>query len=153
MPAVVLEGSVLVNLAKPNKNQSFKDYETDVFYPQIRKQINKYSVQRVYIVFDTYKDQSLKASTQVKRGKGIHRKVLDKSVAPTNWRSFLRLDKNKTELFRYLPTTIIHCRDRGDVIMICVCVMTLVSVAAMSEICRTSNLAIMRKQILECFCM
>ena len=37
VPAVVLEGSVLVNLAKPKKNQSFKDYATDVFYPQIRK--------------------------------------------------------------------------------------------------------------------
>ena len=51
---------------------------------------------------------------------GIRRKVLDKSVAPTNWRSFLRLDQNKTELFRYLSTTIIQHGDRGDVIMICV---------------------------------
>ena len=107
VPAVVLEGSVLVNLAKPKKNQSFKDYATDVFYPQIRKQMNEYSAQRVGAVFDTYKDQSLKASTQVKRGKVIRRKVLDKSVVPTNWRSFLRLDQNKTELFRYLSTTII----------------------------------------------
>ena len=107
VPAVVLEGLVLVNLAKPKKNQSFKDYATDVFYPQIRKQMNEYSAQRVGTVFDTYKDQSLKASTQVKRGKVIRRKVLDKSVVPTNWRSFLRLDQNKTELFRYLSTTII----------------------------------------------
>ena len=127
MPAAVLEGSVLVKLAKPNKNLSFKDYETDVFYPQIRKQMNKYFAQRVDIVFDTYKDQSLKASTRVKRGKGIRRKVLDKSVAPTNWRSFLRLGKNKTELFRYLPTTVIHYRDRGDVIMMCVCDDTCIS--------------------------
>ena len=88
VPAVVLEGSVLVNLAKPKKNQSFKEYATDVFYPQIRKQMNEYSAQRVNIVFDTYKDQSLKASTRVKRGKGIRRKVLDKSVTPKNWRSF-----------------------------------------------------------------
>ena len=119
VPAVVLEGSVLVNLAKPKKNQSFKDYATDVFCPQIRKQMNEYSAQRVDIVFDTYKDQSLKASTRVKRGKGIRRKVLDKSVAPTNWRNFLHLDQNKIELFLYLSTTIIQHGDRGDVIMIC----------------------------------
>ena len=119
VPAVVLEGWVLVNLAKPKKNQSFKNYATDVFYPQIRKQMNEYSAQRVDIVFDTYKDQSLKASTRVKRGKGVRRKALDKSVAPTNWRSFLRLDQNKIELFRYLSTTIIQLGDRGDVIMIC----------------------------------
>ena len=108
-----------MNLAKPKKNQSFKDYATDVFYPQIRKQMNEYSAQRVDIVFDTYKDQSLKASTRVKRGKGIRRKVLDKSVAPTNWRSFLRLDQNKTEIFCYLFITIIQHGDRGHVIMIC----------------------------------
>ena len=119
VPAVVLEDSVLVNLAKPKKNQSFKDYATDVFYPQIRKQMNEYSAQRVDIVFEKHKDQSLKASTRVKRGKGIRRKVLDKSVASTNWRSFLRLDQNKTELFRYLSTTIIQHGDKGDVIMIC----------------------------------
>ena len=118
VPAVVLEGSVLVNLANPNKNQSFKDHATHVFYPQIRKQMNEYSAQRVDIVFDTYKDQSLKGSTRVKRRKGIRRKVLDKSVAPTNWRSFLRLDQNKIELFRYLSTTIIQHGNRGDVIMI-----------------------------------
>ena len=119
VPAVVLEGSVLVSLAKPKKNQSFKDYATDVFYPQIRKQMNEYSAQQVDIVFDTYKDQSLKASTRVKRGKRIRRKVLDKSVSLTNWRSFLRLDQNKTESFRYLSTTIIQHGVREDVIMIC----------------------------------
>ena len=86
---------------------------------QIRKQMNKYSAQRVDIVFGTYKDQSSKTSTRVKRGKGIRRKVLDKSVAPTNWRSFLRLDQNKTEIFCYLSITIIQHGDRGHVIMIC----------------------------------
>ena len=61
----------------------------------------------------------MKASTRVKRGKEIRRKVLDKSVAPTNWRSFLRLDQNKAELFRYLSTTILQHGNRGDVILIC----------------------------------
>ena len=61
----------------------------------------------------------MKASTRVKRGKGIRRKVLHKSVAPTNWRSFLPSDQNKNELFRYLSTTIIQHGDMGDVIMIC----------------------------------
>ena len=46
VPAVVLEGLVLVNLAKPKKNQSFKDYATDVFNPQIQKQMNEYSARK-----------------------------------------------------------------------------------------------------------
>ena len=119
VPAVVLEGSVLVNLVKPKKNQSFKDYETDAFCPQIWKHMNEYSAQRVDIKFDMYKYESLKASTRVKRGKRISRKVLDKSLAPTNWKSFLRLDQNKTELFCYVSTTIIQHGDKRDVIMIC----------------------------------
>ena len=106
VPAVVLEGAVLVNLAKPKKNQSLR-------HPQIQKQMNEYSAHRVDIAFDMYKDQSLKALTQVKIGKGIHRKVLAKSVAPTNRRSFLSLDQIKTELFRYLCRTIIHTINMG----------------------------------------
>ena len=75
--------------------------------------MNEYSAHRVDIAFDMYKDQSLKALTQIKIGKGIHRKVLAKSVAPTNWRSFLSLDQIKTKLFRYLCRTIIHTINMG----------------------------------------
>ena len=46
----VLEASVLVNLVKPKKNQSFKDYSPEVFYPQICKHKDLY---RVDVVFDT----------------------------------------------------------------------------------------------------
>ena len=51
----VLEGSVLVNLVKPKKNQSFKDYSSEMFYPQIRKHQDLYVADKVDVVFDTYK--------------------------------------------------------------------------------------------------
>ena len=35
-------------------------------------------------------------------GKGVRRRVLATSKIPGNWQSFLRLDDNKTELFRFL---------------------------------------------------
>ena len=119
VPAVVLEGSVLVNQLKPKKNQSFKEYVNNVFYPYVWKAAIEYSAQRVDIVFDNYKKQSLKASTRMKRGKGIRRKVLDNSLAPTNWRSFLPLDQNKIESFRYLSTAVIQHVNSGDIDMIC----------------------------------
>ena len=51
----VLEGSVLVNVVKPKKNQSFKYYSSEVFYPQIGKHQDLYFANRVDVVFDTYK--------------------------------------------------------------------------------------------------
>ena len=38
----------------------------------------------------------------VKRGKGCRRKVQENTIAPTNWHAFLRIDQNKTELFRFI---------------------------------------------------
>ena len=59
------------------------------------------------IVFDTYKKNSLKQTTCQKRGTGIRRKVEEQSQAPTNCHSFLRIDKNKTELIKFLSEYII----------------------------------------------
>ena len=65
----VLVGSVLANLVKPKKNQSFKYYSSEVFYTQIRKHQDLHVADWVDVVFDTYKKQSLKTTKLVKRGK------------------------------------------------------------------------------------
>ena len=44
--------------------------------------------------------------TREKRGTGIRRKVSSTSTAPSNWKGFLRVDDNKTELFRFLSLEI-----------------------------------------------
>ena len=65
-----------------------------------------------YIVWDVYTQGSLKAATRESRGKGVRRRVELSSKMPSNWKSFLRVNENKTELFhllaeeatgRYLP--------------------------------------------------
>ena len=53
-----------------------------------------------------------------KKRKGNSLKVELNSVAPTNWKRFLRLDQNKTELLRYLPPVLIQ-HGSGDVVMVC----------------------------------
>jgi len=52
-------------------------------------------------VFDVYKESSLKVEAQSKRGKGIRRRVTPTNKTPRNWKSFLRDNNNKTELFHF----------------------------------------------------
>ena len=82
----------------------------------------------VFVVFDTYKKQNLKTATRVKRGKGFPRKVQENSVAPTNWKRFLRLDQNKTELFFFLSKTVISLGRENETL-----------VCAYDDICISSN--------------
>ena len=100
--AAVLEGSVLVNMVKAKKNQSFQTYASDEFKSHVTKYEREYHSDRIDIVFDTYQQLTLKMTTRAKRGKGVRRRVQDDSIALTNWHSFFRLHENKIELFRYL---------------------------------------------------
>ena len=70
------------------------------------------------IVFDTYKKDSLKSQTRLKRGKGIRRKVQTNSIAPTNWKAFLRIDENKTELFKFISTQLLPLEAQTDTILV-----------------------------------
>ena len=76
----VLEGSALVKMRKPSKNQTFKDYSSEVF----RSHGRDYSAERIDVVFDMYKHESLKAATRCKRGKGVRRKIQHDTVVPNN---------------------------------------------------------------------
>ena len=40
-------GSVLVNMGKPSKNQTFKDYSSEVFRSQVKKHGQDYSAERI----------------------------------------------------------------------------------------------------------
>ena len=67
------------------------------------------SAQRIDFVWDTYKQDSLKIGTREKRGSGVRRRVALAVKIPSNWRSFLRVDDNKTELFALLA------KELGDI--------------------------------------
>ena len=98
--AAALEGSVLVNMIKPKKNQTSGDYCSEMLIPQLQKYTREYDAQRIDVIFGTYKRISLKSSARKKYDKGIRRKVQVNLIIPTTWRAFLRIDENKTELFR-----------------------------------------------------
>ena len=95
--AVVLGGAVIVHMLKPGTAKTFEEYAQQVFIPYVVRQLQ-------HLVWDSYRADSLKASTTEQRGKGVRRRVVDSAVIPGNWQSFLRVDSNKVELFSYLST-------------------------------------------------
>ncbi len=57
---------------------------------------------RIDIIWDIYRAESLKESTREKRGKGIRRKVYVQANLPSNFQGFLCDSRNKEELFNFL---------------------------------------------------
>ena len=63
---------------------------------------------------DIYIADSLKGSARTKRGQGVHIHVVTVAVIPGNWQNFLRMDSNKTELFRFLSEALLKWIDQED---------------------------------------
>lgn len=98
--AKMFDGAVVVQMLHPRTVKTFKDYSQEVFIPYVSSQLQ--DTRRVDAVWDVYLKDSLKASMREKRGKGTRRRVLSSAYVPKNWNDFLRVDKNKTELFSFL---------------------------------------------------
>ena len=80
--------------------QTFDEHFNAIFAPYVLRQLE--TGNRVDLVFDKYRKDSLKAATREKQGSGHCRRVLPNALIPCGWKGFLRVDENKTELFRYL---------------------------------------------------
>jgi len=101
------------------KRQAFRKDSRIIIeiFPMISSELKK--VERVDVVFDTYRKDSIKSTARAKRGKRMRRRVEPTSQPPKNWGSLLsRLNENKTELFRYLSKTIIDAAS-GDMNVLC----------------------------------
>ena len=101
---VIIDGAAIINMLPPGTTRTFNEYASQVFLPYITSHLQH--TNRVDIVWDEYRTDSLKADTRKKRGKGIRRRVEPSSPVPGNWQSFLRTDENKMELFDFLATKI-----------------------------------------------
>ena len=98
--SIVIDGAVAVQMLNHRTARTFQEYSDTIFMPYITKQLEH--TKRVDIVWDIYKDNSLKAGTREKRGKGTRRRVLPSTAIPNDWHSFLHVDENKVELFHFL---------------------------------------------------
>ena len=104
----IVDGAPLVHLLDPNKSQvsvkTFHDYAQLVFLPCIERMLQ--DVVRIDVVWDTYVEDSLKAQTRMNRGSGNHIRVSNSTNIPVDWKSFLRCDANKYNLFHLLADAI-----------------------------------------------
>ena len=107
-----LDGAAVVQMLNPGTTMTFLDYAEHVFLPYVSAQLE--NTTRVDIVWDVYQTDSLKGTTRQKRGKGVRRRVVPSAAIPKNWKDFLRVDDNKTELFSFLSHQItLLQRDRA----------------------------------------
>jgi len=104
----ILDGAAIVQSLDPNRSDkrvlTFSDYALKLVLPYISKQLM--SVDRIDVVWDTYRPDSLKVHTRHSRGTGDTIRVNGSTRIPANWKSFLRVDENKTTLFEFLATQI-----------------------------------------------
>ena len=104
----IVDGAALVHLLDPKKPsvtvKTFQNYAHEVFLPYIERMLQL--VVRVDIVWDVYRDDSLKAHTRQTCGTGRRIRVANNTSIPANWKNFLRVDVNKDTLFKFLAATI-----------------------------------------------
>ena len=93
-------------MLKPVGAKTFQDYAMLVFLPYIKAQLAA-RVTRVDIIWDVYIPDSLKSIARENRGKGVRRRVAAANSNPGNWQEFLRVDENKTELFKFLAHEVV----------------------------------------------
>ena len=104
-----LELSVLVNMSKSKKNQTFGNYFSEMLILQLQTfMTQEYDAQRMDVVFNTYKQVSLKSLARKKRGNAIQYKVQMNSIALTNWQAYLRIDKKKQNCLDFYLHTVYH---------------------------------------------
>ena len=102
--AKVLDGAAIVQMLSPKLAKTFQEYVDLIFLPYIQRQFE--TATRVDIVWDVYKNDSLKASARERRGCGSRRMVLPSAQLPGNWKGFLRDSDNKTQLFEFIAKSL-----------------------------------------------
>ncbi|EDO31790.1 predicted protein [Nematostella vectensis] len=80
--------------------KTFSDYAQRTFIKYILAQVRH--VERIDLVFDEYIANSLKATTRSHRGAAVRQRVEPVKKLPRSWKDFLRDDRNKEELFKFL---------------------------------------------------
>ena len=96
----VLDGAVIVHCLSIGGIKTFKEYAEKAFIPHLQSHLQ--GTERLDVVWDTYRPESLKESTRQKKGKGVRRKVSGETKLPRNWSDFLHDSSNKKELFDFL---------------------------------------------------
>ena len=99
----------------PRSSKTYEDYALEYILLKIKFYGATYK--RVDVVFDVYRRFTLKGEARVRRGQSMRRRGTGTSKTPTNWRSFLRDDDNKTALFQFLTDRICQTRTTSTILV------------------------------------
>lgn len=91
-------------MLSPGHSKTFGDYAANVFSSFLIRELS--TVERLDVVWDTYKKDSLKNTAREKRGSGQRVLVGEHTRIPKGWANFLREGLNKVELYHLLSS---HC--------------------------------------------
>ena len=91
--AVILDGAVIVQMLLPKTAHTFEEYFTTMVAPYILKILQ--SAKRVDLVWDVYKEDSLKKYLRNKKGSGQRRKVTASTRIPKIGKDFLEQTKTR----------------------------------------------------------
>ena len=151
--ALLVNGAAAVNILKPNGAcKAFAYYASQVHLPYIRTQLQ--AMERTDLVSDKYVSDGLESTTRSSRGQGVRRRVEPDVKLPGDWNSFLRVDNNKTELFKYLAEQTITIQDEGkEVLSTCHCPVTVLFRPTRKRTWLTFLLVDMKRQIRGFYCM
>ena len=89
--ANILDVAAIVNMLKPRFCKTFEDYSKQIFLPHIDNYQTVCS--RVDVVWDGYRQDSLKTTARGKRGKEIRRRVQADKTFLEIGNFFIRIDK------------------------------------------------------------
>ena len=103
-----VDGAAFVNMNSPRESSSFKDY-----CEELKKKVKKIgdNVERVDMIFDVYRENSLKSHTRESRGKGLRISIRKNTPIPKDFQKFLRDDDNKNELFQMLADSFLDVQN------------------------------------------
>ena len=108
----IIDGAALVRKLKPTCSATFGEYIDNELKTNILARFA--NVDRIDLVFDQYRVDSIKNATRDGRGSGKRRKI-DKNVkVPGNWRDFLSVSENKTELFSLISEQLLETIELCD---------------------------------------
>ena len=98
--AKIIDGAALINMNPPPSSKVFGDYCLEI--KSKIEGLKRNGTERVDLVFDIYKENSLKFQTRQNRGQGTRIAVRETTPIPKDFQKFVRNDKNKNELFQML---------------------------------------------------
>ena len=86
----------------PNTAKTFDEYAEKIFIPYLHHQTRNND--RIDVVWDVYRDDSIKTGVREKRGDSARKKITGTASIPHPWQNFLCNSKNKEALFSFIST-------------------------------------------------